>query len=301
MALPNTSSSILHALQNLSQETNKHAREALLKLGFKEMLKWFTLAAKKITDGKIKLPKQTASYMLKHKDDVKKLSDPMINDDEKRKIILKPGGGVFLGGVIIRSLIRWNGVKTARTFSKQPRQSKKKNTPKRKTSTPKRKTSTPKRKKNTPKRKKNTPKRKQTIKVDETFITQRRRSAPKTPIKSPMNSKKQAMVHRLHNIGSKYIRYMTPRKLHFQDIPSTSLSPRSQDEYNVGKRELNQLRQDAKQYVKSKEKPKSPEYTAVRLSPRSVQANFARFSPLNNPNLSEPARIALTALQSQFL
>jgi hypothetical protein len=116
-----------------------------------------------------------------------------------------------------------------------------------------------------------------------------------------MNSKKQAMVHRLHNIGSKYIRYMTPRKLHFQDIPSTSLSPRSQDEYNVGKRELNQLRQDAKQYVKSKEKPKSPEYTAVRLSPRSVQANFARFSPLNNPNLSEPARIALTALQSQFL
>jgi hypothetical protein len=150
MALPNTSSSILHALQNLSRETNKHAREALLKLGFKEMLKWFTLAAKKITDGKIKLPKQTASYMLKHKDDVKKLSDPMINDDEKRKIILKPGGGGFLGGVIIRSLIRWNGEKTARTFSKQPRQSKKKNTPKRKTNTPKRKTNTPKTKTNTP-------------------------------------------------------------------------------------------------------------------------------------------------------
>jgi hypothetical protein len=254
MALPNTSSSILHALHNLSQETNKHAREALLKLGFKEMLKWFSLAAKKIIDGKIKLPKQTASYMAKHKDDVKKLSDPMISEDEKRKIILKPGGGGFLGGVIIRSLIRWNGEKTSRTFFKQPKQSKKKSTPQRK-------------------------KRKHEIKVDETFITQRRKSVPKTPRNSPWKSsskspKKQAMIHRLHNIGSKYNRYLTPRKLHFQDIPSTSLSPRSQHEYDTGNRELAQLRQDARQYVKSKEKPKSPEYTAVHLSPQSM---FARF------------------------
>ena len=34
----------------------------------------------------------------------------------KRKIILKPGGGGFLGGVIIRSLLRWDGSKTARKF-----------------------------------------------------------------------------------------------------------------------------------------------------------------------------------------
>ena len=34
----------------------------------------------------------------------------------KCKIILKPGGGGFLGGVIIRSLLRWDGSKTARKF-----------------------------------------------------------------------------------------------------------------------------------------------------------------------------------------
>ena len=34
----------------------------------------------------------------------------------KLKIILKSGGGRFLGGVIIRSLLRWDGSKTARKF-----------------------------------------------------------------------------------------------------------------------------------------------------------------------------------------
>ena len=116
MAIPYTSHSVLAALQNLSQQTNKVEREAVLKAGLKEILKWFTLAAKNIIENKIKLPKQTTTFMTKHREEIQRLADPSIDEEIKRKIILKPGGGGFLGGVIIRSLLRWDGSKTARTF-----------------------------------------------------------------------------------------------------------------------------------------------------------------------------------------
>ena len=110
-----TSHSVLAALQNLSQQTNRVEREAVLKAGLKEILKWFTLAAKNI-ENKIKLPKQTTMFMTKHREETQRLADPSIDEEIKRKIILKPGGGGFLGGVIIRSLLRWDGSKTARKF-----------------------------------------------------------------------------------------------------------------------------------------------------------------------------------------
>ena len=116
MAIPYTSHSVLAALQNLSQQTNKVEREAVLKAGLKKNLKWFTLAAKNIIENKIKLPKQTTTFMTKHREEIQRLADPSIDEEIKRKIILKPGGGGFLGGVIIRSLLRWDGSKTARKF-----------------------------------------------------------------------------------------------------------------------------------------------------------------------------------------
>ena len=109
MDIPYTSHSVLTALQNLSQQTNRVEREAVLKAGLKEILKWFTLAAKNIIENKIKLPKQTTTFMTKHREEIQRLADPSIDKEIKRKIILKPGGGGFLGGVIIRSLLRWDG------------------------------------------------------------------------------------------------------------------------------------------------------------------------------------------------
>ena len=54
--------------------------------------------------------------MTKHREEIQRLADPSIDEEMKRKIILKPGGGGFLGGVIIRGLLRWDGSKTARKF-----------------------------------------------------------------------------------------------------------------------------------------------------------------------------------------
>ena len=116
MNIPYTSHSILTALQKLSQQTNRVEREAVLKAGLKEILKWFTLAAKNIIESKIELPKQTTTFMTKHREEIQRLADPSIDEEIKRKIILKPGGAGFLGGVIIRSLLRWDGSKTARKF-----------------------------------------------------------------------------------------------------------------------------------------------------------------------------------------
>ena len=116
MDIPYTSNSVLAALQNLSQQTNRVEREAVLKAGLKEILKWFTLAAKNIIENKIKLPKQTTTFMTKHREEIQRLADPSIDEEMKRKIILKPGRGGFLGGVIIRSLLRWDGSRTARKF-----------------------------------------------------------------------------------------------------------------------------------------------------------------------------------------
>ena len=56
--------------------------------------------------------------MDRHKDGVKKLASE-VDPEIKRSIILKPGGGGFFGGTIIRSLIRWDGNKLMRKCDKK--------------------------------------------------------------------------------------------------------------------------------------------------------------------------------------
>ena len=114
-----TSANLIHALYNLSREHDSHKRKSLLNAGLIEMIKWFSLAARKIVQGKMKLPKQTQKFMDRDQDDVRKLASAIVDPEVKRSIILKPGGGGFFGGVIIRSLIRWDGNKLMRIFNKK--------------------------------------------------------------------------------------------------------------------------------------------------------------------------------------
>lgn len=106
-----TPQAVLRELERLSIEKNVYRREELLNAGLKELTKWFTLAARIILQHQIKLPKQTQKFMDKHKEDLQLLSDGNVALPAKRKIILKPGGSGFLGGVMIRSLLRWDGSK----------------------------------------------------------------------------------------------------------------------------------------------------------------------------------------------
>ncbi|KAL4241032.1 hypothetical protein ACF0H5_001810 [Mactra antiquata] len=107
---------IAQSLVHLSQEKNPATREQLLRTGLNEMVKWFTLAAQIILQKKVQLPKQTLNFMEKHRHELEQLQDDNIHLDTKRQLILKPGGSRFLGGVMIRSLLRWNGKKTIRKF-----------------------------------------------------------------------------------------------------------------------------------------------------------------------------------------
>ena len=113
-AAARTSASLIRALYNLRREPNTAKRKQLLNACLIEMIKWFSLAARKIIESKMKLLKQTQRFVDKHKEDVKRLANPIKDPNAKRSIILKPGGGGFLGGEIIRSLFRWDGNKLMR-------------------------------------------------------------------------------------------------------------------------------------------------------------------------------------------
>ena len=150
---------VLKQLKRLSRERDQVRRQEILDAGHKAFMKWFTLTAKKILLRKIVLPKQTQAFMDRHRDDLQQLASKNTDLMTKRKIILKPGGGGFLGGTLIRTFLRWDPKKKKRAPTPKKKSSKKKRkTPKKKRKTPKRKT--PKRKKKTPKRKKAPKKRK---------------------------------------------------------------------------------------------------------------------------------------------
>lgn len=184
---------VIRALESLSKEPNGQKRHQLLQAGLTEMIKWFTLAAKIILEKKIQLPKQTLNFMNRNQNEIKQLADANVDVDTKRKLILKPGGSGFLGGVMIRSLLRWDGHKTLRKFDKP---ASKKKSPVRRKSAPKKKKSPVKRKSVPRKQKKAEPLKvkfqfKQSDKslgktfppphkkIDDRFVTKRRKSSPR--------------------------------------------------------------------------------------------------------------------------
>ena len=189
VAQQRTSANLFRALYNLSREHDTQKRQHLLNAGLVEMIKWFSLAARKILEGKMKLPKQTQKFMDRHKDDVEKLASAMVDPEIKRSIILKPGGGGYFGGTIIRSLIRWDGIKLMRKFGKK--RSTKKSSQKTKKPSKKSKQVSKKSKKSkkttnkSKKSKKTTKKTTQKRKTNERFITFRKRTPPRKQFTPP--------------------------------------------------------------------------------------------------------------------
>jgi hypothetical protein len=99
--------SILKQLRLLVQQKDHASRQTVLERGRQILLKWFTAGARNMVNGNMRLTKPTLKWVDKHKDELTQLVDKNVDNDVKYKIILKPGGGGFLGGVIIRAILRW--------------------------------------------------------------------------------------------------------------------------------------------------------------------------------------------------
>lgn len=64
--------------------------------------------------GVIPINKQSQRFIDKHREDLRVIANKKVNDDNRIRAILKRGGAGFIGGVIIRHLLKWNLAK-ART------------------------------------------------------------------------------------------------------------------------------------------------------------------------------------------
>ena len=122
--MENTPRSVMKVLESLSREKSPTKRREMVESGLTEIIKWFTLAAQLILEKKVNVPKQTLNFMERHKETLNQIADQQVDMATKRQLILKPGGGGFLGGAIIRSLLRWDGTKSVRNF-RQPARAKK--------------------------------------------------------------------------------------------------------------------------------------------------------------------------------
>lgn len=261
MAPQRSSANLIRALYNLSREHDTKKRQTLLNAGLIEMIKWFSLAARKIAEGKMKLPKQTQKFMDRHKTEIRKLASPMVDADTKRQLILKPGGGGFFGGVIIRTLIRWDGNKILRRFTKRSRSPKKK--------TQKKKKSKKNKKKKSKKTKKSHKRRPRKIKINDRFVTVRVKKPRKPTPSPPLNTS-------AHLLGSR-----TPSPL----LISSPLSTPPSSLRRIGER------------LSSQKKTPSP--TLARFSPlsspeESPLLRTARLhgfeAALNQAGVSQPFR-----------
>ena len=99
---------LIRALYGISREKNPQIRARVLEASLKEVLRWFTVTARQLLQGIIQIPHQTKRFFERNKVALTQLADPRIDTQTKKQIILKPGGSGSLGGVIIRSLLKWD-------------------------------------------------------------------------------------------------------------------------------------------------------------------------------------------------
>ena len=101
-------------MKRLRVERNPRRREQIIQLGRKALMRWFLVGAKNLLKGVIPLNRRDQQFVTRHRADLKIISNSRFSDEQRKKALLKRGGAGFLGGVIIRHLLKWDETKKRR-------------------------------------------------------------------------------------------------------------------------------------------------------------------------------------------
>ena len=85
----------------------------------KGLMKWFLVGARNLLKGVNPLNQRDRQFVVRRHKDFDIISYSQASDEERKKVLLKRGRAGFLGGVIIRHLLKWNEQKKQK--SRRPR------------------------------------------------------------------------------------------------------------------------------------------------------------------------------------
>ena len=193
---------LIRALYGISREKNPQIRARVLEASLKEVLRWFTVTARQLLQGIIQIPHQTKRFFDRNKVALTQLADPRIDTQIKKQIILKPGGSGSLGGVIIRSLLKWdpNAPKLVPKTKATPRRTQKK---KKKSHGVKTRSPPQKKKKSHSAKTKSLPQKK---KSPQKTVSTYKRTSPKTSPPAVIPSSSLAAVAAAHKVPAPKIK-----------------------------------------------------------------------------------------------
>ena len=99
---------LLFLLKRLKNERDPQRREEIIRLGRRTLMRWFLVGAKNLLKGVIPLTKRDEQFVARHREDLRIIGSKRFSDEDRKKALLKRGVAGFLGGVIIRHLLKWD-------------------------------------------------------------------------------------------------------------------------------------------------------------------------------------------------